>query len=167
MPRPRVDIAGIRIGMTLVASPGSVRTGPSGNQRFFWICKCDCGKEFEVDGCVLRRGSPFSCGCVRKSKHGLTDHYIYTLWLGIKQRCNNPKSECFKDYGGRGIKMCDRWLESVTNFYLDMGDRPTPRHTIERVNNAVGYQPGNCKWATRAEQNENTRQTAQQAPDRR
>lgn len=89
----------------------------------------------------------------------MTDHPLYVVWCGIKARCYNPAHKNYADYGGRGIRMCDAWRDSFAAFYSDMGDRPTKRHTIERKENDGDYEPGNCTWATRAEQNENTRQT--------
>lgn len=164
--RSVIDLSGRVVGKLNVIEFAGIRKRPSGQHGYYWRCRCDCGRVVEIDGCCLRRNQPQqSCGCIParckggKPAHGLANHYIYTVWLGIKQRCCNPNSQCFKDYGGRGITLCDRWKSSVVDFYADMGDRPTPAHTIERIENSKGYEPGNCKWATRAEQNENTRQT--------
>lgn len=81
----------------------------------------------------------------------------YAAWAGIKQRCLNKKNRFYKNYGGRGITVCARWLNSFDNFCADMGPRPSPKHSIERVNNDLGYSPENCKWATKFEQTRNTR----------
>lgn len=78
------------------------------------------------------------------------------IWRGMLSRCRNPNTKDYKDYGARGIKVCDRW-HSFMNFLADMGRRPSPSHTLERVNNAGGYEPSNCRWATRAEQGLNQR----------
>lgn len=157
-----IDLTGKKIGRLTVVSFSHFKETGTRSRQYFWNCVCECGKNVKVDGCCLRRASTVSCGCYgreRSTSHGMSDHPLYQVWHGIKQRCTNPNSECFKDYGARGITMCSRWMNSFAAFYADMGDRPTPAHTIERIQNSKGYEPGNCKWATRAEQNENTRQT--------
>lgn len=144
-----IDLRGVRVGRLVV-------------QRFDGYDTSQSGKEVRVDGCCLRRKSTQSCGCMARdlhTTHSLSGHYIYSIWLAIKQRTGNHKHKNFADYGGRGIKMCDRWRESAEAFFADMGERPTPKHTVERRDNDGDYEPGNCYWATRAEQNENTRQT--------
>lgn len=91
-------------------------------------------------------------------KHGLTKIPEYKVWKSMKYRCSNPNLNNYKDYGGRGIKVCDRWL-SFTNFIEDMGRRPSNKHSIERVNNDGNYEPSNCEWATTDKQSANKRQT--------
>lgn len=130
-----------------------------------WHCRCDCGEERSVNGQTLRLGRSRGCGCERleilraRAKHGHNrvgnKTKTYKVWQGMRGRCTNPKIKCFSRYGGRGITVCERW-SSFEAFLADMGPCP-PRLTLERIDNDRGYEPGNCKWATRSEQNRNTR----------
>lgn len=97
-------------------------------------------------------------GAAAKRKHQLCDSHEYRVWSGIKQRCENPKYKHYGNYGGRGIRMCERWHD-FRNFLKDMGRRPSPWHTIERKNNDGDYEPGNCEWATRKTNQRNRRNT--------
>ncbi len=85
-------------------------------------------------------------------KHGMSKKSEYRIWLNMKYRCNNPNASNYFGYGGRGIKVCPRWMESFENFWEDMGERPTKKHSIHRINNDGNYEPSNCKWATKKEQ---------------
>lgn len=123
-----------------------------------WLCRCDCGVERVVKQSHLRDGSSRSCGCRgRRWIHGLSRTSEYLIWDGIKQRCLNPKDDSFHHYGGRGITICDEWRDSFPAFLAHIGPRPTPKHSIDRKDNSMGYEPGNVRWATQGDQMRNTR----------
>ncbi len=121
---------------------------------------CDCGQAKVVRLAHLRHGKIVSCGCVGhapKEKHGLRHIPEYLIWKAMNERCTRVKCQSFKNYGGRGIKVCDRWRHDFKSFYEDMGPRPSPNHSIDRKDNDGNYEPGNCRWATAVEQRHNRR----------
>lgn len=129
------------------------------NKHMHWSCICECGTSIVVRGSCLTQGVTTSCGCYRtdiNTKHGMRRTVEYSCWDNMKARCYNTKNTRYKDWGGRGIRVCDRWLESFAHFYEDMGDRPKGK-SIDRIDNDGNYEPTNCKWSTPQEQALNKR----------
>lgn len=129
-----------------------------------WWCQCSCGKIVNIVGHSLRRGLTKSCGCLHKETirnnrfvHGNSRTPENRAWRGMIQRCTNPNNPAFKNYGGRGITICDEWRHDFMAFYNHVGKKPSSKHSIDRIDNNLGYFPNNVKWATRYEQNNNSR----------
>jgi hypothetical protein len=135
----------------------------SGKTKRKFQCLCECGNIKDIILESLRSKKTISCGCLQKemavklsTSHGLRNHFLYGTWSSMKARCYNPKSKFYSYYGGRGIKVCDRWLNSIENFIQDMGNRPKGT-SLDRINNDGNYEPNNCRWATSKEQSNNRR----------
>jgi len=127
-----------------------------------WDCTCECGNLVTATGGDLRNGKQQSCGCYRAESstnratvHDMCGTPAHVVWGAMRSRCNNPKHVAYKNYGGRGIRVCSRW-DTFANFYSDMWPRPAGL-SMDRIDNDGNYEPGNCRWATRKEQNTNTR----------
>ena len=124
-----------------------------------WYCKCDCGNNKIASSASLKKSYVKSCGCLLTT-HGYTVNYqksrAYTAWLNMKGRCNNSNRNDYQYYGGRNIKVCDRWLQSFTNFLHDMGE-PPEKYSLDRIDVNRNYEPSNCKWSSMKEQCNNRR----------
>ncbi len=141
-------------------------------RKVYWLCRCDCGKDCAIPAAYLSSGHTKSCGCFaidaaidRSKTHGMSRREEHNIWCGMNTRCTNPNTKQFKYYGGGGISVCKRWtdgdgaLSGFECFYLDMGPRPSKKHSIERKDSGGNYEPSNCLWATRLAQANNTRAT--------
>jgi hypothetical protein len=160
-----IDITGQRFGRLVVLALHHIAK----NYHRCWLCSCDCGKRKVVSWPALSQKTTVSCGCLRAEKAGITaknrtvhgqarqGHHtrVFRCWVNMKDRCLNPKNKHFKDYGGRGIQVCERW-RSFSNFFEDMGPCPDG-YSIERIDVNGNYESANCKWIPMAEQVQNTR----------
>ena len=127
-----------------------------------WLCRCDCGQERVISASNLQSGHTTSCGCEQRratsdanATHRQSHTSEHNTWCWMKDRCCNPNNANYPHYGGRGIKICERWLNSFENFFADMGKRPAGCSIDRYPNNDGNYEPGNCRWATRSEQGRN------------
>jgi hypothetical protein len=155
----RLSLKGMTFGKLTVVNLAGVE--PKRKQTM-WRCHCECGNTTIVYGRKLTGGNTKSCGCLRHfggahlRTHGLSQEPEYKAWKNMRTRCLNFRNKNFADYGGRGITICERW-DDFANFFTDMGARPTPQHTLDRIDNMRGYEPSNCHWVTRKAQANNRR----------
>jgi hypothetical protein len=158
--RPPTVKTGERYGLLVVQ-----RLVDNGGGPRRWLCLCDCGGDTVVTTADLRRttGPTRSCGCLLAATHTTHGHYVngqrtptYLSWTSMRTRCSRSYGNAWKYYGARGIKVCDRWLDSFENFLEDMGERPDGK-TLDRIDVDGNYEPGNCRWATPKEQSANRR----------
>lgn len=161
-----IDLTGRRFGRLKVLNLHEHKL----KKHAIWRCLCDCGARAYVAGISLRQGWTQSCGCLKREQMGRTDNKFvihgdtrggritpeFAAWANMLYRCNTETSPAYKDYGGRGIKVCRRW-KKYANFLADMGRRPSPAHSLDRVDNDGGYKPSNCRWAARDVQGDNRR----------
>jgi hypothetical protein len=157
-------IEGQQIGSCFFIKEESPHKQKSGQTKRRATFLCTCGKEFIAKISEVKHGSTSSCGCFQKEvlrtihkTHGLTKSREYVIWLRMKDRCYKVSHPRYKDWGGRGITVCDKWVESFENFYADMGKRPSKKHELDRINNDLGYYKENCRWATKKQQSNNRR----------
>lgn len=154
-----IDLRGMVFGRLSVEA----RDHTNKHSCVMWLAHCECGNKSIVRGDDLRKGRTRSCGCLlkedrytRTATHGLSNTSEYRIWSGMKERCSSPEHSAWDRYGGRGIRVCDRWINSFANFFTDMGQRPSKAHSIDRIDNDGNYEPGNCRWALPNEQRSNT-----------
>lgn|SRR3990167_723912 len=155
-----LDLTGMRFDRLLVKS----RSHSNQHGQSMWSCVCDCGTVKVVCVSALRGRLTKSCGCLSRENtatinflHGKSKTPEWAAWYNMIARCTDAKNDAWKWYGARGIMVCERWLGSFSSFLSDMGLRPSPTHSLDRVDNNGNYTPQNCRWATSLEQRRNTR----------
>lgn len=149
----RLDLTNQRFGKLLVLG----KSHKNKRGEILWKCLCDCGNHCTPSAAGLRKGNSTTCGCGRIAaitKHGKTKTPTFKSWDSMLQRCTNPNDPSYPRYGGKGIKVCERWAHSFENFLEDMGERPSGK-TLDRIDTCGLYEPKNCRWATAREQQAN------------
>lgn len=150
-----VDMTGKVFGQLTVQEYAGKR-----GKHAYWECTCTCGNTSIVKGSHLREGRTKSCGCqqsAHQKKHGMYKTPEYAVWQAMIQRCINPLNANYPNYGGRCITICEEWRHDFSKFISDMGQRPTPHYSIDRIDPNGNYEPSNCRWATTKEQSLNKR----------
>lgn len=167
--RNRKDLIGLTFGkLTVIAEAPRYHCQASRWGFTTWLCRCECGSETTHRDCHLKSGWAKSCGCVKRKEHGggwarrihgLSQTKEYQAWAGARKRCspNATRGREYRLYFGRGIRMCERWINSFETFLEDVGKCPSDKLSLDRINNDGNYEPGNCRWATITQQNNNLR----------
>jgi hypothetical protein len=153
-----IDLTGDQYSrLTVISQAGQM---DSGHRR--WLCRCSCGSEVTVAGTELRSGDTKSCGCLRRETtaklnvtHKMTSAPEYRTWATIIRRCTNKNTKDYKYYGGRGISVCAEWVGNFEAFFQHVGKKPSPKYSIDRIDNNGNYEPGNVRWATHQQQMQN------------
>jgi len=155
------DISGLRFGRLT-----AVKFSHMQGSQSVWLCHCDCGTSHSVQRGNLGSGHVTSCGCaqkeltsLRKTTHGESKTPEYQAWIRMRQRCLDPDIDNYANYGGRGISVSPDWVNDFPRFLTDVGPKPTPKHSLDRIDVNGNYEPGNVRWATAREQQWNQRHT--------